>query len=324
MPKTNTKQRILDYVAQFGEVSPHQLVTYLGISPQALFRHLKALMESNQLTKLGAPPKVYYRMAAQRMTEPEIAISEADRHQLSQFYYVSPIGDSYEGLAAMVAWCERQGLPIQKTIEEYKTTVAKYDQYKSEDRINGIQKMNDTFKVVYLDAMIYFDFYAIERFGKTKLGYLLLYSKQGQSVAFMKQLIHAIKPKIQSLVQTGGFDAIAFVPPTVKREIQVMKLIEKECSFGLRVIVIEKIKTPIVVPQKTLNKLPDRIQNARNTLLVTEKHAFKSVLLIDDAVGSGATLNEVAKQLKDKGVAKHVVGLALTGSFKGFDVLNEV
>ena len=48
MPKTNTKQRILDYVAQFGEASPHQLVTYLGISPQALFRHLKALMESNQ------------------------------------------------------------------------------------------------------------------------------------------------------------------------------------------------------------------------------------------------------------------------------------
>ncbi len=24
MPKTNTKQRILDYAAQFGEVSPHQ------------------------------------------------------------------------------------------------------------------------------------------------------------------------------------------------------------------------------------------------------------------------------------------------------------
>lgn len=28
MTKTNTKQRILDYVAQFGETSPHQLVTY--------------------------------------------------------------------------------------------------------------------------------------------------------------------------------------------------------------------------------------------------------------------------------------------------------
>lgn len=90
MPKTNTKQRILDYVAQFGEASPHQLVIYLGISPQALFRHLKALMESNQLTKLGAPPKVYYRMAAQRMTEPEIAISEADRPRCQPWCWISP------------------------------------------------------------------------------------------------------------------------------------------------------------------------------------------------------------------------------------------
>jgi hypothetical protein len=41
-------------------------------------------------------------------------------------------------------------------------------------------------------------------------------------------------------------------------------------------------------------------------------------------VGSGATLNETATQIKQKGIAKKVIGLSITGSFKGFDVISEV
>jgi predicted amidophosphoribosyltransferase len=33
---------------------------------------------------------------------------------------------------------------------------------------------------------------------------------------------------------------------------------------------------------------------------VTEQKPFNRVLLIDDAVGSGATLNEIARKLKEK------------------------
>ncbi len=51
---------------------------------------------------------------------------------------------------------------------------------------------------------------------------------------------------------------------------------------------------------------------------------FKNVLLIDDAVGSGATFQEVAKKLKKRGIATQVYGLAITGSAKGFDVISEV
>jgi predicted amidophosphoribosyltransferase len=48
------------------------------------------------------------------------------------------------------------------------------------------------------------------------------------------------------------------------------------------------------------------------------------VLLIDDAIGSGATINETARKLKERGLAKRIIGLAVTGSFKGFDVIQEV
>ncbi|MFA6622451.1 MAG: hypothetical protein WCV43_08870, partial [Candidatus Caldatribacteriota bacterium] len=76
--------------------------------------------------------------------------------------------------------------------------------------------------------------------------------------------------------------------------------------------------------QKTLNKLDDRIDNAKKTIVVEDCFQYNNVLLIDDAVGSGATLNETAAQIKQNKIAKNVIGLAITGSFKGFDVISEV
>jgi predicted amidophosphoribosyltransferase len=58
--------------------------------------------------------------------------------------------------------------------------------------------------------------------------------------------------------------------------------------------------------------------------VVDEKGVYNRILLIDDAVGSGATLNETAAQIKEKGIAKEVIGFSITGSFKGFDVISEV
>jgi predicted amidophosphoribosyltransferase len=79
-----------------------------------------------------------------------------------------------------------------------------------------------------------------------------------------------------------------------------------------------------MVPQKILNKLEDRVQNAKGTISVSDSIKYNKILLIDDAVGSGATLNETAKKIKDIKIAKKVIGLAITGSFKGFDVISEV
>jgi predicted amidophosphoribosyltransferase len=46
--------------------------------------------------------------------------------------------------------------------------------------------------------------------------------------------------------------------------------------------------------------------------------------LIDDALGSGSTLNETAQKLKKQKLAKTIIGLAITGSFSGFEVISEV
>ena len=75
---------------------------------------------------------------------------------------------------------------------------------------------------------------------------------------------------------------------------------------------------------KTLNKLSHRIKNAEKTIFVDDNRKFNKVLLIDDAVGSGSTLNETAKKIKEQGISDNVIGLAVVGSFSGFEVISEV
>ena len=87
---------------------------------------------------------------------------------------------------------------------------------------------------------------------------------------------------------------------------------------------IQKISGIIPIPQKSLGKIEERISNAENTFAISETIRYQKVLLLDDAVGSGSTLNQIAGKIKQKGVAKSVVGLAIVGSFKGFDVVTDV
>ena len=134
-----------------------------------------------------------------------------------------------------------------------------------------------------------------------------------------------IKPSIDKIIKKYKIDGLGYIPPTVKRETQLMKVLEKGLGEDIRKVKISKIKTAVAVPQKTLNKLSDRIENAKNTIVVEENSVFKNILIIDDAVGSGATLNEVAKKIRDKGLCRgNIIGLALTGSFKGLDIISEV
>jgi len=176
-----------------------------------------------------------------------------------------------------------------------------------------------------LDDLYYLDFYSIDRFGKTKLGQLLLYAKQSQQQSLMSELIDTLSPEIQKLIKLKHITSVGFIPPTVRRQVQFMTVLERKLKLKLRVITIRKIKSEVAVPQKSLGKLIDRVENAQHSLVVSDNSEHNNILLIDDAVGSGATLNETAKQMRERGICRgKIIGLAITGSFKGFDVISEV
>jgi len=321
----STKQQILEYIKEKGQATSSEMADYLGISRQALFRHLPVLLEQGLIYKVGKPPKVFYFLK-EASNQPKIQIDDKLEKEIQENYlFVTPAGERLEGVRGFTYWCDRNNLPYEKTAQEYVRTLKKYNSFKEGGLIGGLQKMRSTFGEVYLDEIFYLDFYSIERFGKTKLGQLLLYAKQSQNLQMMKEIIALVKPKVNFIVNKFKVDGIGFVPPTVKRERQLMRVLKNGLEGSLREVSIVKIKTMVAVPQKSLNRIEDRIENAKSTFVVDEDSKFENILLVDDAVGSGATLNEVAKKIRQKNICHgKIIGLAITGSYKGFDVISEV
>ncbi|HET9946486.1 MAG TPA: hypothetical protein VFQ63_00280 [Patescibacteria group bacterium] len=322
-----TSQKIIEYIAKNRQASGKELSTYLPeITPRAIRKQLKKLLDQNVLKKIGRPPKVYYLLETEKKSLDENKIDKNITSLINKRYlYISPSGQSMPGLNGFLAWCEKTKQDPVKASHDYIETVNKFDKFRKENLIDGMPKMQKTFSNVYLDKLYYLDFYSIERFGKTKLGQMLLYAKQSQNIPLIHGLIKEIRPQIISLIKKYKIDGVLFIPPTVKREVQFMKELEKQLNLSVATLSVTKVKTEIIVPQKTLAKLEDRVENAKHTIIVDDTKKYKNILLIDDAVGSGSTLNETAKKIKDKGLGLgSVVGLAITGSFKGFDVISEV
>ncbi|MDP2709463.1 MAG: HTH domain-containing protein [bacterium] len=323
--KTETSNKIVEFIRAKGQATAKELTAQFMISYQAVFKQLKKLQAGGRLKKIGSAPKVYYVInELAEDAKPEALEPGLARTIEENYFIITPAGEMKKGAAGFAYWCAKQNLPLKKTAGEYAKTLAKYQAYKKDGIISGRLKLKQTFKQVNLDELFYLDFYSIERFGKTKLGQLLLYAKQSQDRKLIRQLAGEIKPQVEKIISRHKISAVGFVPPTVKREIQFMKELKNYLGLSLPLISVTKIKTPIIIPQKTLGKLQDRVENAQSTFVVDEDVKYDNILLIDDAVGSGATLNEIAGRIKQKNLARKIIGLAITGSFKGFDVISEV
>lgn len=322
--------KIIRYL-KTNQATVNEIANYLDISRQAVHRILNRLVDEGTVFKIGRPPKVYYSLPTEIAKHNPITatayIIDAETKKVIEdnFLYITPFGEKTSGWDGFIVWCSDRKQDVIKMAKLYKQTVKKYGKHKKNGPIDGMAKFKTTFDDVALDEVFYLDFYSIEVFGKTKLGQLLLFAKQSQDKALMNQLIDNIRPEVVSVINKFDIDGVGFIPPTVKRERQLMKQLEKRLALSERTVSLLKIKTPIIIPQKTLSNLGDRIINARETIVVEDTSKYTNILLIDDAVGSGATLNEVAKKIRQKGICSgKIIGLAITGSVKGFDVISEV
>jgi hypothetical protein len=322
------KDKIKKLLQEHGELSVKEITDWLQVSKQAVHIAINQLLENGEVFKLGKVPKTIYRLNNKQT--PSAIISTATASEIAflqkQFLLITEMGEMKEGIEGFAIWCRQRKLPLEKTIAEFITTKKKYEQYYSDSIIDGTDKLTNTkgYEKIFLDKVYYLDFYAIERFGKTRLGTLLHYAKQGQNKMLMGKIVEEIKPAMKNLLKKEKFEAVGFVPPTIRREVQIMKYLETHLKVNLPVVKLQKISGIIPVPQKSLSKLEERITNAENTFAVSQTVKYNHVLLIDDAVGSGSTLNQIAGKLKQKAIAKKVTGLAVVGSFKGFDVVTDV
>lgn len=321
--KKNTQSKILELIKNGEANMPFSIASQLEISRQMTQRHLKKLLSENLIEKIGTPPKVFYKIKTKESENNVVLEKNLSKVLDEHFYYISPRGKELNGTQGFIVWCDDRKFDTQKKAQEFSIITKKYQKLKRDGLYDATSKLKNTF-ANGADELYYYDFYAIEVFGKTKTGQKLLYAKQSENKKLIKELALTIKPVIEKLIETKNIDAIGYVQPTVPRQIQFMKILERELNLSLPKISIVKIISDIRVPQKTLKKLSDRIENANETFVVERGTHYNKVLLIDDAVGSGASINQIALKLKDKGLTNKVIGFAITGSLNDFDVISEV
>lgn len=328
--KTNTRQDILALIKKHGQVSPHQLQQELGFGAAAIHRQLRKLEAADSIIKIGAAPRTLYVLRDVRANLPTISsLPDAIAAIIEERYaYVNPDGVILKGVEGFAHWVQKTGEEKQflSLAKEYVKVRQEADEwYRGQPWIDATSKFSQTFPETEIDQVAYADFYALPKFGKTKLGTYTLHAKVSQNVSLMKLLATETKPIIQSLIKDWNIQAVGYIPHSIPRNRPLLPVIARELALTLPEISVEKVYAGAIrVPQKSLSKLTDRVENAQKTLYVTENVPWQRVMLIDDAVGSGATLSEVAHKLKSQFATTFVAGFAIVGSYKGFEVISEV
>ncbi len=344
--KQNSKEKILNFLSENKDkqYKIQDFVTLCNVSRQAVSKALSDLVLESKIIKYGQSPKVFFQYFYSDSTEEDKikniqtlknsnslnADYATNKIIKDSFYSITPIGEKKLGEEAFYDFCKSNKRDVEKTKKEYTETLKSYEKFKINGFVNAKNKIEESLHVnqsqMYIDDAFYLDFYSYPVFGKTKLGAQVFYSKNSQDEKFMKEIFAEIKDKVLKFVKDNNIKSVSYIPPTIKRNVQFMNVLKKYLNINLPEIKLIKVKTDVTVQQKSIKKLSDRIQNAKHTILIDDAPnvLFENILLIDDAVGSGATFNEVAKKIKDNNISKKVYALALVGSANGFDVINEV
>jgi phosphoribosylpyrophosphate synthetase len=325
--KSNTKNQVIEIINKNGRMRPSELSQALNISPQMLHRHLKTLIAEGTIQKLGVPPLTFYEL--KKTDSPQHSFKSETIQQFldSQFSWLTATGRLIDGSKGFILWCQStsQMKAIDSLANAYIDVRSKFQPRNG--LVSAIEKFRGTFNNCALDEVYYSDFWALPQFGRTRLAFLLTLGKSGQSKQAISNIAEEIRPALKAIIQDLKIDSVVFVPHSIPRKVQFLEHLAINLRLDLPSIRIKKIfATGTPIAQKSLAKLNDRIENARTSIFLVDRDkpiAASRVLIIDDAVGSGATLNVVAEQLKHAGV-KWVVGYAVVGSLKGFDVINEI
>lgn len=316
---------VFDAIKRYGPIRSSELAKILKVSIKTIYKHLSVLQDEQLIKKTGSTPRVFY--AAVSETELPVAISnEKDRFIEENYIFVSPSGEIIRGLEGFRVWCNKNKFDFEKEKNVYVKKIKTIENVRKNNLISAKHSVLSGKNHLYLDEIFFSDFYNVDYFGKTKLGQLVYLGKSSQNKMIIREIAQIIKPAIKSIIEKHNIGLVCYIPPTIDRKIQFLDVLKKGLKLDLPEIIAVKIPSQTKIPQKTLRKLEDRILNAQATIAINPNQVInKNILIIDDATGSGATLNEVAKKIRSIAKSKiKIVGYSVVGSYKGFDVISEV
>jgi hypothetical protein len=318
-------KEVLKVIKLYGPIRPTELKKKLHINTKNTYKHLTRLLDEQLIKREGTTPRVFYSINIENK-EDVIVYNKNNQFIEESYMYVSPSGEMINGIRGFKIWCQKNQFDFEKEKELLTKKLEEIQKLKKNGLISGKKLILSSKREVYLDEIFFSDFYNIDHFGKTKLGQLVYLGKSSQNKELITGIAKLIKPAIKNIIKKYNIGLICFIPPTIDRKIQFLEVLKRGLKLELPEIIAVKIPSSTKIPQKTLRKLEDRIINAQKTIAVNPNQIVNvNVLIIDDATGSGATMNETAKKIRNISLKKiKIIGYSVVGSFKGFDVISEV
>jgi hypothetical protein len=318
------RDRILDMFGDYHELTVKEIVERTSFTKQMIHYAINQLLRANKIERIGHTPSTIYRRIATEIPDQYPECLRDKGAELDEFAVVTETGELLEGTGAFVHWCSRHSQPPAETLNEYRLLRERGNRYDNVygmvDGHNRLQKIMGPDNT-WLNELYYLDYDTMGRFGKTRLGTLVNHSKHGRSRELMGVLMKDITPRIEDFLRLQRPEAVAFVPPVISREVQLMTFIQSRLSLPLPIVNIRKISGKTAIPQNSIPNVKERIINSDCNFSVSGHHAYGKIVLIDDAVDSGATLNQIAYKIKHKHLAYDVAGLAIVGNLEGFTTI---
>ena len=120
--KTDTKQKILEYISTHDISTVKEIVQHLGLYATVIHRHLNDLQEEGLIRKLGKAPRVFYRAVKKESYTSDDQLSYIEKQFLDNNYYnYNSDGTLLEGYEGFTMWCEQRTLDIKKQFSMYKS-----------------------------------------------------------------------------------------------------------------------------------------------------------------------------------------------------------
>ena len=314
------EKKLLTLVQNNPDVSPAELVVLSGVSRSAVHNGLRVLLRDGFVAKRGVPPRVYYR-----------AIDGVSEIVQDSFVYKDIAEGLLFGMDGFKRWYKGRfgDITLLNIVHLYEYS---FSLYQREKECGLFFTMDASLKIlsadIVFDSLCCFDLYTLrvgEEARRTKEAVLLEVVKGSGNKEKMRNLVSEYVTssieKINRVIEKEGIDGIAFVPPTATRKVQIMRLLEQEftdCNYHKvdRVGIRRDFtgSNSFRREQKHIANVENRVINARNTYKVVRSgKSYKKLLLVDDLVGSGATVNEIARKFKEGGIAKEVHCVCLVG-----------
>lgn len=315
-----TRQRIVELLRN-QRLSPSDIQQKIGISAPVVYAHLRFLVERGFIKKFGSAPRVLYTVRE------KTSIDVVDEH----FVFQDSLGGLHFGMNGFHLWSDRglKKLSFEEKVDRYAERISAMESNNHDGFFDMIKKLQNIVALgedIYLKEMVCLSLRSVQDFGRTKMGVYMDVVKSVANMKFMDVVLDFATPLIIAYAKKKQVNAIGFIPPTRKRSKQIMTLLEKrirKSPLRVAVIDIKKIRADTPREQKTIRDLQGRIYNADHTFLISQYshvHNYKKILLVDDFIGSGTTLNQVAKMLRQRGFAGETFGLGVVGEERGYSV----